>query len=154
MRDFNDQDRKKKSSRIQLGENPANLSPEVLSILESAIKATLKEGHLSCPAGWKIAKDMAIPKIAVGPVMDKLGVRIANCQLGFFRVEKTAQQDGASHESSPVIEVALRDLDAVGNLTCETAFELAQHLKTTPMKVSDTANILELKIRNCQLGCF
>jgi hypothetical protein len=66
MRDFNDKDRMKESSRIELGENPANLSPEALSILESAIKAALKEGHLSCPAGWKIAKDLAIPKIAIG----------------------------------------------------------------------------------------
>jgi hypothetical protein len=153
MRDFNDKDRKKKSSRIQLGENPANLSPETLSALETAIKSTLKEGYLSCPAAWKIAKDMTIPKIAIGPVMDKLGVRISNCQLGFFMVDKTADS-GDKSESSPEIEAGLRELDVAGNLICQTAFELAHKFKTTPRKVSDAANVLGLKIRKCQLGCF
>jgi hypothetical protein len=153
VRDFNDKDRRKKAPRIQLGENPANLSSETLALLESAVKAGLKDGYLPCPAGWKIAQEMAIPRIAVGPVMDKLGVRIANCQLGFFRVDKTPHED-AGPEPSLEIAAGLRELDAAGELTCSAAFELARRLKTTPMKVSDSANILGLKIRNCQLGCF
>lgn len=60
MRDFNDKDRKKKSSRIQLGENPANLSQETLIVLESTIKSALKEGYLSCPIAWKIAFVLAL----------------------------------------------------------------------------------------------
>jgi hypothetical protein len=154
MRDFNDKDRSKKSSRIQLEENPGNLTPEALARLESAVKAALKEGHLDCPAGWKIAKDMAIPKTAIGAAMDKLGARIANCQLGFFRVDKTPPPDGAPKEPSPEIAAGLRELEATGELTCLTAFELARRFKTTPMKISEAANILRLKIRNCQLGCF
>jgi hypothetical protein len=72
------------SSRRKLGENPAHLSPEVIADLESAVRCALKDGCLSCPAGWKIAKDMAVPRIAVGAVMDKVGVRITDCQLGCF----------------------------------------------------------------------
>ena len=153
MRDFNDRDRTKKSSRIQLGNNPADLPSETLARLESSVKAALKDGYLPCPVGWKIAKDMAIPKIAIGAVMDKLGVRIANCQLGFFRVEKTPPYN-EPHESSQEIVTGLRDLNTAGNLTCAAAFELARRLKTTPMRVSKAANMCGLKIRNCQLGCF
>ena len=83
---------------------------------------------LPCPVGWKIAKDMAIPKIAIGAVMDKLGVRIANCQLGFFRVEKTPPYN-EPHESSQEIVTGLRDLNTAGNLTCAAAFELARRLR-------------------------
>lgn len=132
---------------------PANLPSETLAQLESAVKAVLKDGYLHCPVGWKIAEDMAIPRIAIGPVMDKLGVRIANCQLGFFRVDKTPPGD-ESHELSQDIATGLRDLDSAGNLTCAAAFELARRLKITPMKVSKAANALGLKIRSCQLGCF
>ncbi len=154
MRDFNDKDRTKKSPRIQLGENPANLPSERLALLESAVRAALKDGYLPCPAGWKIAKDMAIPGIAVGAVMDKLGVRVTNCQLGFFKVDKTAYPGAAPQEASPEIAAGLRELDAARDLTCPAVFELARRLKTTPMKVSGAANILGLKIGGCRLGCF
>ena len=154
MRDFNDKDRAKKSPRIRLAENPANLALETLAQLESTIRSRLKGGCLPCPIGWRIAKDMAIPRIAVGAIMDKLGVRIANCQLGFFKLDKTSHPDSAPWEPSPEIAAGLRELDAAHNLTCSTAFALARRLKTTPMRVSEAANILGLKIRHCQLGCF
>jgi hypothetical protein len=154
MRDFNDKDRVKKSQRLKIGENPADLAPEMLALLGSAIKAALKDGYLPCPIGWRIAKDAAVPRIVLGAVMDKLGVRIANCQLGFFRVDKTLQLDTAEQKPSPEMTAALNGLDAAVNLTCSTAFELARLLKTTPMKVSEAASALGLKIRSCQLGCF
>jgi hypothetical protein len=154
MRDFNDKDRTKKSSRVQLGKNPANLPPETLERLESAVKTALKDGYLPCAVGWKIAKEIAIPRIAVGAVMDKLGVRITDCQLGFFKVESIAHVGTASREPSPEITTGLRELDAANNLTCLATFELARRLKTTPMRVSEAANILGLRIRACQLGCF
>ncbi len=154
MRDFNDKDRAKKSPRMQLAENPANLSPETLAQLESAIRSRLKGGCLPCPVGWRIAKDMAIPRIAVGAIMDKLGVRVANCQLGFFKVDKTPYPASAPGEPSSEIAAGVRELDTARNLTCSTVFALARRLKTTPMRVSEAANILGLKIRHCQLGCF
>lgn len=154
MRDFNDKDREKKAPRKQLEENPANLPPETLDRLESAVRAALRDGYLSCPIGWKIARDMAIPRIAVGAVVDKLGVRITNCQIGFFKVDKTASPEPARVEPSPEIAAGLRELDAAGELTCPAVFELSRRLKTTPLRVSEAANTLKLKIRSCQLGCF
>jgi hypothetical protein len=154
MRDFNDKDRKKKSSRIKVDENPANLTPERLALLESSVKAALKDGYLSCPVGWNIAKDMGVPKNAVGAIVDKLGIRVTNCQLGFFRVDKSASLEPAPQEPSPEITAALRELDVAGELKCPAIFELVHRLKTTPMKVSEAASTLGLKIRGCQLGCF
>jgi hypothetical protein len=153
-RDFNDKDRTKKSQRKELGENPADLSPETVALLESNVRAALKDGYLSCPVGWKIAKDMGIPRIAVGAVMDRLGLRIAKCQLGFFGVDKTPNLGAAPYEPSPEVAAGLSELGAARNLTCATVFELADRLKTTPMRVSEAANILGLKVYGCQLGCF
>jgi hypothetical protein len=154
MRDFNDKDRAKKSSRIQLGENPAGLPPETLARLESAVKSSLKGGYLPCPVGWQIAEDIAVPRIAVGAVVDKLGVRVTDCQLGFFKVDSNPPASTATQAPPPEIISGLRELDAARGLTCPATFELARRLKTTPMRVSEAANILGLKIRGCQLGCF
>ncbi len=154
MRDFNDQDRNRKKTRIRLPENPANLPQETLGRLEAAVTASLREGYLPCPVAWRIAKDFDVPRIAVGAVMDKRGVRVTDCQIGFFRVDKTPYQGNAPRQPSPELATGLRELDASGRLTCSAVFELARQVKTTPLKAAEAANILGLKIRSCQLGCF
>lgn len=154
IRDFSEQDRNKKKTRIRLPENPANLPPATLGRLETAVTASLREGYLACPVAWRIAKDFDVPRIAVGAVMDKRGVRVTDCQIGFFRVDKTPYQGNAPRQPSPELATGLRELDASGRLTCSAVFELARQIKTTPLKVSEAANILGLKIRSCQLGCF
>jgi hypothetical protein len=153
-RAFNDQDRRKKKMRIHLPENPAGLPKERLQQLEMVVAGSLQDGYLPCPAAWKIAKDFAVPRIAVGAVIDKLGARITDCQIGFFKVDKTPYLAPAPPEPSPELTAGLCELDAGGSLTCLAIFELARGLKTNPMRVSEAANILGLKIRNCQLGCF
>ena len=75
MRDFNEADKGKKSTRIQIPSNPDNLSEGKLTQLESKVKASLKDGYLSCPVGWKIAKEANVDKIAVGEIADRLGNR-------------------------------------------------------------------------------
>ena len=154
MRKFEDKDRQKKKDRITLGDNPAGLDKETLDRLETAVSESLKDGRLPCPAGWKIAKDMGIPKIAVGAMMDRLGIRVTDCQIGFFKVEKTPYE-GMKKENPPEeIIKELEELHRAGELKCSSIFELAGRLKTTPLKLSDAANFLGLKILGCQLGCF
>ena len=41
-----------------------------------------------------------------------------------------------------------------GKLPCAVAFKIARKLKCTPREVGDTANKLNIRIANCQLGCF
>ena len=41
-----------------------------------------------------------------------------------------------------------------GKLPCAVAFKIAKKLKVSPRQVGDTANRLNIKIMNCQLGCF
>ncbi len=41
-----------------------------------------------------------------------------------------------------------------GKLPCAVAFKIARKLEVTPGKVGGTASKLNIKIANCQLGCF
>ena len=97
MRSFGEADRKKKKTRIQLQENPGKLSNEVLSQLEDTVKASLKDGYLPCAVAFKIAKEAQVPKVAVGEMTDRLGIRVTNCQIGCFKVDKTIH-DNSAHE--------------------------------------------------------
>ncbi len=52
--------------------------------LEARIKASLINGRLPCPAAFTIAKDLNLELKEVGKAVDKLGIRVSDCQLGLF----------------------------------------------------------------------
>ncbi len=154
MRNFDEADKKKKRARIHIQENPGNLSPEALSQLGEKVKASLQSGNLSCATAFKIALDAGVPKVAVGEVTDRLGIRIANCQIGCFKVDK-AVHDNLDHvKIDDGILATLETLNKNNELTCANVFELAMKLKTTPRAIANVANLKNLKVRHCQLGCF
>lgn len=154
MRNFSEADKAKKSERIRLNENPVNLSDKKITELETAVKTSLKDGYLSCPVAWNIAKKTGVPRIAVGAVTDKLGLRITDCQLGCFKVDKTPYDDTVPKEAEGKIAARLDDLVDGNKITCAAAHTLARELKVAPMAIAGAMNIKGMKIRDCQLGCF
>ena len=154
MREFDETSRKKKHKRIQIPENPANLSQEALAGLEETVRSSLRDGYLPCPAAWKVAKDAGVPKIAVGEIMDRKGFRMIDCQLGCFAVDKTPYDASAQKQLDDEVVRRLEELKQDNGITCTAAFELAAELKKMPMDIADAANALNMKIRQCQLGCF
>ncbi len=154
MRNFNDDDTKKKQARIQTKEYPGGLSKEALSKLEKMVKSSLKDGYLPCAVALTIAQDADVPKVAVGMMTDRLGIRITNCQIGCFKVDKSVPANPDPKKIDGKIIPLLEALKANDELTCAKVFELARQVKLTPMAIADVANSHKLKIRLCQLGCF
>lgn len=152
-RNFDDADKTRKLERIQLSGNPAGLPEEILEKLRAAVTSSLKNGYLPCPAAWKIAKDHDVPKIAVGAVLDSLGHRVTDCQLGCFKVDKTPY-DGSEVPVREDIAAAVEPLCQRDELTCTAAFEIARRYGAKPMDIANIANMTGCKIRRCQLGCF
>jgi len=52
--------------------------------LEARIKSSLINGRLPCPAAFLIAKDLNLDLKEVGEAIDKLGIKVNDCQLGLF----------------------------------------------------------------------
>lgn len=154
MRNFNEADKKKKKTRIQIEENPTDLTKESLALLESRVKASLKDGYLSCPMAWKIATEAAVPKIAVGAIADRLGIRVTDCQIGCFKVDKTIHTSLTPENVEDTVAAILEALSKNNELTCAKVFEIAKQEKLTPMVIADVLNARNWKVRHCQLGCF
>lgn len=154
MREFNEADKKKKRARITIPENPAGLSSGKLAELEESVKSSLKDGYLACPVAWSLAKKADVPRIAVGAMTDKLGFRITECQLGCFKVDKTLYTEPPREILDSAMISELERLDNDKQLTCEKAFELSTRYRQKPMVVGNEASARNMKIRNCQLGCF
>ena len=52
--------------------------------LETRIKSALINDRLPCPAAFQIAKDLNLDIKEVGEAVDKLGIKVNDCQLGLF----------------------------------------------------------------------
>ncbi|MFH0815599.1 MAG: hypothetical protein V1934_02110 [Methanobacteriota archaeon] len=52
--------------------------------LEKALLKRAKGGKISCRNALAIAKETGTPPAKVGAMLDDLGIRITNCQLGCF----------------------------------------------------------------------
>ena len=154
MRDFSEADRQKKRERIQKQEHPIEIPGGLIPRLEDAVRAALKGGYLSCPAAWKIAKNYDVPKVIIGIIADRIGIRITDCQLGCFKIEKTpydkSTQDFIPVEVISQIEVSGKN----GQLTCAAIFDLAGQYILKPITIVGEMGTRGLKIRECQLGCF
>jgi hypothetical protein len=152
---FGEEDRKKKRSRISPRDSvqtPVNGSSFVR--LEDAIRASLKDGFLPCPTAFSIAKGLSTPLNWVGDTADKLNIRIVDCQLGCFKIEKAAKIAPESGVANPLIVGQIEALLAKGNFTCSAAFDIVRRMKVRPIDVADAANLIHIKIHDCQLGCF
>jgi len=59
-----------------------------------------------------------------------------------------------------LVEVAPEVLEAVkgaakdGRISCTAARKLAEEFKVPPRVVGEAANVLKIKIKSCELGCF
>jgi hypothetical protein len=53
-----------------------------------------------------------------------------------------------------VIRDALSDLATEGRLPCAVAFEVAKRLGVSPAAIGRTADLMELRLTECQLGLF
>ena len=56
-----------------------------MSDIEYEILRTAKDGNIDCVQALAIAKKFEVPPKEIGAEIDKLGIKIHNCQLGCFK---------------------------------------------------------------------
>ncbi len=122
--------------------------------LEEKVTESLVDEQLPCPSAFKITGELKVSLREVGETTDKLGLKISNCQLGCFQVEKATHQDLDGIDIKKMLVEEIAASLANGKLSCMVALEVARKLKVTPKEVGDTATKQKIKISQCQLGCF
>lgn len=145
---FDDADRTKKMSRVPI-KNPTTETPAGVA---EAIKTSLSDGYLPCEAAFEISKNLRVPPVTVGDAADDLGIRVTDCQLGCFKVQKASHDTGKAIR--PDIAKAVETEVTISPLTCAVVFALARRFKVAPIEIADAANATHTKIHRCQLGCF
>jgi hypothetical protein len=64
----------------------------------------------------------------------------------------TKHPEGTPHD--PSIAAALEEVAKDGRLTCAAAHEVATRLGVAPAEIGKTADLLELRVIECQMGLF
>jgi hypothetical protein len=50
-----------------------------------AVKKRAPEGRIPCTVCFQIAEEYGIPKRELGKLLDELGIKVIQCQLGLFK---------------------------------------------------------------------
>lgn len=52
--------------------------------LHAKIRAAAPEGRIACAAAFRLARELSIPILEMGKLLDQLGIKIKHCQFGCF----------------------------------------------------------------------
>jgi len=140
--------------RVLRHSSPPDIGGNMKATLESEVKASLVDGYLPCSIALELAGKLEVAPKAVGDVANKLEIRIINCQLDCFGLEKTVRHALEGESINETVVEQIKGYLVNGRLPCAVAFKLGRELGVSLEEIGDVANRLKIKMVSCQLGCF
>ena len=122
--------------------------------IEKEIKHQCEKQEISCFRAFKIAEQLNVPPIEVGRTADLMNIQVVKCQLGLFGHTPENKIVKAEQTSNHALQDAVTGTSENNRLTCEKAWQIADRLNISKLKVSNVSQANGIKIRNCQLGAF
>lgn len=52
------------------------------------IKQRSREGKIACPVALRIAEEVGLSPRQIGELLDEMGIKVIECQLGLFHTQK------------------------------------------------------------------
>jgi hypothetical protein len=124
-----------------------------------AIEARTVAGELSCQDAHDLAAEYGLGPLALADLVNReTEVRFSRCQLGLFGYGPKAE--GLSKIVLPATHVpdeirAALEAEAVnGCIPCVTVWEIADRFKYPRLGIANIIEVMGLRVRPCQLGCF
>jgi len=124
--------------------------------LEEAIRRKLINGRLPCSRAFTIAEEHGLSPRAVGDEATRQSIKISRCQLGLFGYDDIGERRivKPSAEVSGALKKVIFSRLVEGKVSCRVIWEIASEQKLTKIEVAGAIETLELRISDCQLGCF
>lgn len=122
--------------------------------IAAALGQKMEDGRITCAAAHGIAGDLEVAPSEIGKAIDLLEYRIIECQLGLFGYSPERKIVKAADVISEDLRGHLGRFAADGEISCASSWEIAQTLDIGRMDVAAACELLDIKIRHCQLGAF
>ncbi len=115
-----------------------------------------EEGRIPCACAMEIAISCGAPTTAIGEAADRLGIRVSECQLGLFGYEVYGEKRWVRRLGTipRAVEEAIRAAQAGESLSCAAAWRLADDRGLPRLLMGSVAETLNVRVSDCQLGCF
>lgn len=122
--------------------------------IAAALEQKVDGGRVTCTAAHDIAETLKMAPSEVGKTIDLLEYRITECQLGLFGYEPVGKVVEPAETVSDELRAQLDRFAGSGEISCASAWEIADRLGLQRMAVAAACELLGIKIRRCQLGAF
>ena len=126
--------------------------------VDASIAAALEQkadgGRVTCAAAEEIAVNLSAALPEVGKNIDLLEYRITECQLGLFGYEPHGKVVEPAESVSDELRAELERFAGSGEISCASAWGVADRLGLQRMAVAAACELQGIKIRRCQLGAF
>jgi len=124
--------------------------------LRHRLRESAVGGGLPCAVAHRLAESCAVPPRVIGETADSLGIRITHCQLGLFGYDAYGEKRWTRRLATLPTELE-RDVHLAcvdGQLPCVRAWRLADERGLPRLLLGSVAETLDVRICDCQLGCF
>jgi len=122
--------------------------------MESEFSGFLVEGRLPCLAAFRVKETWRQSPRDVGDAATEADIRISLCQLGLFGYEEF----GGKRIPRLPMEVPERIRAALAvegeAMSCARAWALAEELAISRCLLGGMLDALDIRVIDCQLGCF
>ena len=122
--------------------------------IAAAVQEALSEGKLACAVAFHIAAQLNTTPQEIGKAADLLDVKLAKCQLGLFGYQPQKKIVKAQTTSHQELLDAIQAGQEEGSLACQRAWQIADQFNMGKLAVSNVAQGLKIKIKDCPLGAF
>ena len=123
-------------------------------IIEKEINKRCKKHEISCVRAFEIAEQLNVKPMEVGRTADLMNITVVKCRLGLFGYQPENKIVKAEETSNRALQDAVTGSSENNRLTCEKAWQIADQLKISKLKVSNVSQANGIKIKSCQLGAF
>ena len=126
----------------------------VNNLIKDKVLANAKSGELACAVAFKIAGEINKPPAEIGKTVDLLDFKLVKCQLGLFGYKPEKKIVRPKTPEDPKLEDAIRAALVDDKLSCHDAWVIAHKNNVSKMAISAACEVLNIKIKPCQLGAF
>jgi hypothetical protein len=122
--------------------------------ISEALKRQAPAGELTCSQAFAVAANLNVPPAEVGLALDLNEIRLTECQLGLFGYRPQKKKIKPAEKVPSEMREAILQSAADSRLPCKAAWQIADRLGLTKLKISSACEKLKIKISACQLGAF
>jgi hypothetical protein len=122
--------------------------------LEQSLAPFADRGGISCARAHQLATGLKVSPLTVGEALDRLGIKIRQCQLGLFGHEPESRIVPEGVHVPPRLKEAITSRQRDSRLSCLEAWNLAAEFGLSRLDICGACEKLSIRISRCQLGAF